>query len=238
MMAQRILIADDERTLRRAVEYALTREGYAVTAVADGAAALAELAAARHDLAILDLMMPGTSGLDACRQIRASSTLPIILLTARDAESDVIVGLEAGADDYVTKPFSLAELVSRVNALLRRRRLDAGEAGGRSFHHAGLHLDLAGRSADVDGRPVRLTPSEFALLHLLIASPGQVFTRRMIMEHLWSGTFYGDERAADTHIASLRRKVEHRPAAPTRILTSRGHGYKLVRDDETPGPPA
>ncbi len=231
-MGQRILLADDERTLRRAVEFALTREGYEVLAVADGAATLAEVASARFDLAILDVMMPHTSGLEACRQIRASSTLPVILLTARDAESDVIVGLEAGADDYVTKPFSVAELVSRVNALLRRRRLDASEAAAPAFAQAGIRLDLAGRSVEVDGNPVRLTPSEFALLHLLIASPGQVFSRRAIMEHLWSESFYGDERAADTHIASLRRKIERESAAPTRILTSRGHGYKLARDGE------
>src|SRR6476469_9325391 len=148
-MSAKILLADDEAAIRRAVEYALRREGHEVRTVSDGAAALAEAGAASYDLAILDVMMPRTSGLDACRQLRALGGLPIILLPARDA--DVIVGLEAGADDYVTKPFSVAELVSRVNASLRRRRIDAAEVSTPTIAHAGLRLDLAGRSVEVDG---------------------------------------------------------------------------------------
>ena len=228
-MSYRILLADDEPALRRAVEYALRREGHEVFPVSDGAAAVAEAASTPYDLAVLDVMMPRTSGLDACRQIRASGTLPIILLTARDAESDIIIGLESGADDYITKPFSVAELVSRVNALLRRRRLDADEVNAPTIAHAGIRLDLAGRAVHVDGVPVRLTPSEFDLLRLLMSSPGHVFSRRDVMEHVWKSTYFGNGRTVDTHVASIRRKIERDPSNPTRILTSHGHGYKLAR---------
>jgi len=231
-MSAKILLADDEAAIRRAVEYALRREGHEVRTVSDGASALAEASASEYDLAILDVMMPRTSGLDACRELRASGGLPIILLTARDGEADVIIGLEAGADDYVTKPFSVAELVSRVNAILRRRRLDAAEVSTPTVSHGGLRLDLAGRAVEVDGVQVRLTPSEFDLLYLLASSPGQVFSRRSIMEHLWKGTYFGDGRTVDTHVASIRRKIERDPSHPTRLLTSHGHGYKLSRELE------
>ena len=231
-MSAKILLADDEAAIRRAVEYALRREGHEVRTVSDGASALAEASASEYDLAILDVMMPRTSGLDACRELRASGGLPIILLTARDGEADVIIGLEAGADDYVTKPFSVAELVSRVNAILRRRRLDAAEVSTPTVSHGGLRLDLAGRAVEVDGVQVRLTPSEFDLLYLLASAPGQVFSRRSIMEHLWKGTYFGDGRTVDTHVASIRRKIERDPSHPTRLLTSHGHGYKLSRELE------
>ena len=226
-MAARILIADDEEALVRAVSYALEREGYEVESVSDGAEALARARSGIHDLAILDVMMPGSSGLAVCREIRAESALPIILLTARDAEVDTVVGLEAGADDYVTKPFSVAELMSRVAALLRRRRIDASDRAPVRLSVAGLDIDPLGRTVEVDGRETRLTSAEFDLLVLLAEAPGQVFTRRAIMEHLWRTPFFGDERAADTHIANIRRKVEHDPSRPTRILTVRGVGYKL-----------
>ena len=223
-MAARILVADDEHAVR-AVTYALEREGYEVEAADDGTRA-ARGRRGWHDLAILDVMMPGASGLAVCRQIRAENSLPIILLTARDTELDTVIGLEAGADDYVTKPFSVAELVSRVAALLRRRRIDAEDRAPARMSVAGLDIDPLGRT--VRRRPeVRLTTAEYDLLLLLAQSPGQVFTRSGIMEHLWRTPFVGDARAADTHVANIRRKIERDPARPTRLLTVRGIGYKL-----------
>jgi DNA-binding response OmpR family regulator len=223
-----VLLADDELSLRRSVSYALERDGYDVHTVADGDAALREATSGAFDLAILDVMMPGLNGLDVCREIRAASALPIILLTARDAETDVVIGLEAGADDYVTKPFSVAELASRVRALMRRRRLDLAERGGPRMTVGGIQIDLHAREVVVDGAEVRLTTSEFELLQLLASEPGRVFSRAAIMEHLWHSTFVGDERAADTHVSNLRRKVERDPGQPQRIVTARGVGYKLV----------
>jgi DNA-binding response OmpR family regulator len=226
-MAERILLADDEEALVRAVTYALEREGYEVDSVFNGSDALARARSGQYDLAVLDIMMPGTSGLAVCREIRAESALPIILLTARDAEVDTVVGLEAGADDYVTKPFSVAELMSRVAALLRRRRIDAADRTPHRLSVAGLEIDPRGRTVTADGSEIRLTSTEFELLLLLAEAPGQVFTRSAIMEHLWRTPFFGDERAADTHVANIRRKLEPDPARPTRILTVRGVGYKL-----------
>ena len=206
-------------------------EGYAIEAVGDGDAALERLQTGEFDLAILDIMMPGTTGLQVCREIRGSSSLPVILLTARDSELDTVVGLEAGADDYVRKPFSVAELVGRVAALLRRRQLDATDRSSPKLSIAGLDIDPLGRTVEADGREVRLTAAEFDLLVLLANAPGQVFTRRAIMEHLWRTPFFGDERAADTHVSNLRRKVERDQRRPTRILTVRGVGYKLAATD-------
>lgn len=226
-MGARILVADDELALVRALSYALEREGYEVDSVADGTSALEQARQGRHDLAILDVMMPGTSGLDVCRQIRAGSALPVILLTARSSELDVVVGLEAGADDYVAKPFSVAELVGRVAALLRRRRIDAADRSPTRLTVAGLDIDPLGRTLEVDGREVRLTTAEFDLVLLLAESPGQVFSRAAIMEHLWHTPYFGDQRAADTHVANIRRKIERDPARPTRLTTVRGVGYRL-----------
>lgn len=227
-MAARILLADDEPTLIRSVAWALKRDGYDVDAVTDGSAALDAARTNEHDLAIIDIMMPGMSGLDVCRQIRSESALPIILLTARDSELDVVLGLEAGADDYVSKPFSVAELTSRVSALLRRRRLDADDRLPARIALAGLNIDPRGRTVEVDGRQVRLTSGEFDLLLLLAESPGRAFTRGEIMQRLWRTPFVADGRAADTHITNLRRKIEPDPAHPTLLETVRGIGYKLA----------
>ena len=160
--------------------------------------------------------------------MRAESDVPIIMLTARDAELDRVLGLELGADDYVTKPFSLAEIASRVRALLRRRELDRHGAVGATIQQAGIMIDLARHAVAVDGQSVHLTRSEFKVLALLASRPGEVFSRREIMEHLWDSTYVGDARACDVHIANLRRKLERDPANPARLITVREAGYRLA----------
>jgi DNA-binding response OmpR family regulator len=227
-MPEQILIADDEPALVNVVRYALEREGYAVHAVADGSSAMHAVHERAFDLAILDIVMPGVSGRDVCRELRARSTVPIIFLTARRSEVDVVVGLEAGADDYVCKPFSVAELVARVHALLRRRRMDAIERDVPRIVAGELELDVQGREVRRDGEIVEVTASEFEILRLLASAPGQVFSRRTIMEHLWNTEFYGDERTADAHVSKLRAKIERNPARPALIVTVRGAGYKLA----------
>ena len=175
-------------------------------------------------------MLPRLSGLEACRALRNESDVPIIMLTARDDEVDRVLGLELGADDYVTKPFSTAELVSRIRAILRRRQLDRA-SGGAIREAGGIRIDLDQHRVDVDGMEVELTPSEFRILLLLVDRPGQVFTRWQIMEHLWQSPYVGDARACDAHIANLRRKVERTSTRPERIVTVRGIGYKLATRD-------
>jgi two-component system response regulator RegX3 len=177
---------------------------------------------------ILDVMMPKLSGMQVCRILRAETSVPILMLTAKDAEADRVLGLEFGADDYVTKPYSMVELVSRIRAILRRRELDRAERAGEAIKLGGIGVDLARHEVTVDGAPARLTPSEFKVLALLAEQPERVFTRRQIMEHLWESVFVGDERAADVHVSNLRRKLERDPSHPERIVTVRGVGYKLV----------
>jgi two-component system response regulator RegX3 len=225
---ERILVVDDEPAIVDAVAYALRREGFDVETAGDGREALEAARAVPYDVLVLDLMLPGMSGLDVCRSLRAESDVPIVMLTARDAEIDRVVGLELGADDYVTKPFSVAELVSRVRAILRRRELDRAPALGTLISTGDLELDLVRHRVRVDGREVDLTPSELSLLSLLAREPDRVFTRREIMQHLWDSTYVGDERACDIHVSNLRRKIEHDPARPERLLTVRSVGYKLV----------
>jgi two-component system response regulator RegX3 len=207
----KILVADDEPSVRDAVGYALKQEGFEVTVAVDGEDADAKLGANHpgYDLLILDIMMPGRSGLDICRDVRARSPVPIILLTAKDAEVDKVVGLEVGADDYVTKPFSVRELLGRVRAQLRRRELDratgAGDPDGKSIDAGDVTIDLARHLVTVRGAPVNLTRSEFQVLRLLAERPGQVFSRLEIMEELWQSEFSGDVRACDVHISNLRQ---------------------------------
>ena len=227
-MSARILIADDEQDLLQTVGYAFGREGFELDAVGDGEAALAAARSGTYDLLILDVMMPKLSGIDVCRTVRSESDVPIVMLTAKDAELDRVLGLELGADDYVSKPFSMAELVSRVRALLRRRELDRAARAATSQSIGGLRIDFARHRVEVDGNQVRLTPSEFKLLALLASEPDRVFTRAQIMENLWETTYVGDPRACDVHISNLRRKIERDPANPERIVTVREFGYKLV----------
>jgi DNA-binding response OmpR family regulator len=226
-MIARVLLADDEPDILAPVSYALERAGFETAVAHDGARALELARAERFDVVVLDVMMPRLSGLDVCRELRAESDVPIVMLTARDAEVDRVLGLELGADDYVTKPFSTAELVSRLRAILRRRQLDRA-AGGATREAAGIRVDLDQHTVTVDGEGVDLTRSEFRLLLMLIESPGRVFTREQIMEHLWQTPYVGDARACDAHVANLRRKLERSSARPERILTVRGIGYKLA----------
>jgi two-component system response regulator RegX3 len=222
-LSRRILLVDDEPGIVDFVTYGLQREGFEVVAVEDGEAALERARGERFDLMVLDVMLPKLSGTEVARVLRAESDLPIVMLTARDAETDLVVGLEVGADDYVTKPFSMAELVSRIRALLRRRELDL-RAGGTVLEAAGIRVDLAQHEVTVDGLRVLLTPSEFRLLVLLAERPGRVFSRREILQHLWSSPHVPHERTADAHVSNLRKKL----GAGDRIATVRGAGYKLA----------
>ena len=226
-MSARILLVEDEAAIAEAVSYALSEAGYDVDAVDDGDDALDAARERDYDLMILDLLLPGTPGMEVCRTLRAESDLPIIMLTARDAEMDRVVGLEVGADDYVTKPFAVAEVVSRVRAQLRRRELDR-KRRALVQEIGGLHLDLTRHAASIDGKPLQLTRSEFRLVSLLASEPGRVFTREELVRHLWQSDFTGDRRAIDVHISNLRRKLENDPRQPRRLVTVRGVGYKLM----------
>jgi two-component system response regulator RegX3 len=223
----RILVVEDEPAIAEAVAYALEDAGFDVDSVATGDGALEAARRRNYDLMILDLMLPGVAGIEVCRTLRAESDLPIVMLTALDAEVDRVDGLDSGADDYVTKPFSVAELVSRVRALLRRRMLDR-DASSSIRRVGGLELDVARHAARVDGRSIRLTRSEFRLLALLASEPGRDFTRDELVQHLWDSEFVGDRRAIDVHVSNLRKKLEVDPRMPRRLVTVRGVGYRLV----------
>ena len=227
-MSGRVLLADDEPDIVAPLSYALRRAGYEVDAVGDGQAALEAARSSSYDVVVLDVMMPKLSGTEVCRRLRADSIVPIIMLTAKDAEVDRVVGLELGADDYVTKPFSVRELVSRVGAVLRRRELERASGGRTVLRAGGITRDLPKHEVSGDGRDVSLTPSEFKLLALLAERPGQVFTRTQLLEHLWQSSHIGTPRACDVHISNLRRKIERDPLRPERIVTVREVGYKLV----------
>src|SRR5687768_8674369 len=195
----RILVVDDEPAIRDAVSYALRSEGFEVDVTADGASALEVALEGRHDVVVLDLKLPGVSGTEVCRRVRAESAVPIIMLTAKGGELDRVLGLEIGADDYVSKPFSMAELIGRVRAILRRRELDRG-SGTSTIRVGGLELDSVRHEVRLEGELRRLTPSEFRLLLLLAQAPERVYTRREIMEHLWQSSYVGDQRACDIHV--------------------------------------
>jgi two-component system, OmpR family, response regulator RegX3 len=231
----RILVADDDPAVRDAITHSLEREHFDVVTAGDGEEALELARWSQFDVVILNVMMPRLFGTDVCRTLRAESDVPIILLSARDAELDRVLGLELGADDYVTKPFSMAELISRVRTILRRRELDRLSAGG--VQQVGdVRIDLARHQVTVSGEPIHLTRSEFRLLALLAQESERVFSRREIMEHLWQSPYVGDERAADIHISNLRRKIERDPRNPERLVTVRGVGYTLVPIVSVPTP--
>ena len=227
-MSERILVVDDEPAIAEAVSYALEENGFEVESADDGEAALVALSRSPYDLLVLDLRLPKVSGIEVCRRVRGESAIPIIILTAKDAEIDRVLGLEVGADDYVTKPFSMAELVSRVRALLRRRELDRGLDGGSVQRIGDLLVDRLRHQVHIGDKRVYLTASEFKLLSFLGEEPERVFTRREIMRYLWDSDYVGDQRACDVHVSNLRRKIESDPARPERLVTVRGVGYKLT----------
>lgn len=223
-MATKILVVDDEPAIVELVQYNLEREGFQVVTAVDGQAALAGARTEAPDLIVLDVMLPEISGLDVCRTLRQITNVPIILLTARKDEVDRVLGLELGADDYVTKPFSPRELVARIKAILRRTGpRDGDPAGGQD----GLIVDAARRQVRVDGREVELTYTEFELLHLLARHPGLAFTRDQLLADVWGNDYYGDTRTVDVHIRHLREKLGDDLAAPRFIETVRGVGYRF-----------
>jgi len=223
-----ILLVDDDPGVLDVVAFMLRREGFNVDEERDGNDALERARTNAYDIVILDVMLPGISGTDVCRALRSQSDVPIVMLTARDAEIDRVLGLELGADDYVTKPFSTAELLSRVRAILRRRELDRATGGATVRKLGGLQIDLGRHEVSVDGDRVHLTLSEFKVLSLLAEQPERVISRRELMQHLWASEHVGDEHACEVHISNLRRKIEKDPTQPERLVTVRGMGYKLV----------
>ena len=224
----RVLVVEDEESFSDALSYMLRKEGYEVDIAETGPAALDTYDRHGADIVLLDLMLPGLSGTEVCRRLRVDSIVPIVMLTAKDAEVDRVLGLEVGADDYVTKPFSIAELVGRVHAILRRRDFERTAAGRAVRELGGLRIDLGRHRVEVGGSAIPLTPSELRLLVFLTERPEQVFTRAQIMEHLWETPYVGDARACDVHVYNLRQKIELDPAQPKRLLTVREVGYKLV----------
>jgi DNA-binding response OmpR family regulator len=225
-VARSVLIVEDEPTVRETLAESLVEDGLRVTTAADGPQALARFRADKPDLVLLDLMLPGMSGIEVCRVLRAESSVPILMLTARDSELDKVLGLELGADDYVTKPFSLRELQARIRALLRRT--DTPQVGGatpRTVELGPVHVDLAGHRILRDGDALPVKPKAFELLAFLIRNAGQVFSREQLLEKVWGYDYAGETRTVDVHVHWLRKNIEHDIADPRYIQTVRGVGY-------------
>lgn len=223
-----ILIVEDDPAVRDVLKIALEREGMLVEAVGNGETALKRFRSLDAlDLVVLDIMLPDIDGITLCQEFRRSSDVPIIMLTAREGERNVVLGLEVGADDYVIKPASPAEVVSRVRANLRRRRIDA-QAANLKYEFGDLVVDLSRRQVWVHGERVDLTATEFEILRFLAAHPGWVYSRQQIMQQLWDGNFYGETRSADVHIQRIRKKIEPDPRNPRYIQTVRGMGYRFT----------
>ena len=235
-MPEKILVVEDEQTLQETLAYNLRRQGYEVELASDGPTALTQARSSQPDLILLDIMLPGLDGFEVCRILRQEMTVPVLMLTARDDEIDRVVGLEVGADDYLTKPFSMRELLARVKALLRRVRIlreefsgaaAPAEAPAKVLTFSNLEIDQTRREIRLNGQPLAVKPKEFDLLLYLAEHRGQVLTRDRVLESVWGWEFTGDSRTVDVHIRWLREKIETDPAAPSRIVTVRGAGYRF-----------
>jgi len=224
-----ILLVDDEDSVQKLLSYPLERDGYRVLAAKDGEEALSKFASEPVDLVVLDLMLPKLDGLEVCKRLRSQSTVPIIMLTARDDELDKVLGLELGADDYITKPFSIREFRSRVRALLRRASLPSqhDRRESETIEVNGLRIDSGRRSVEMRGAAVQLTYVEFELLRTLASNPGRVYSRRQLLEALWGDSAYREPRTIDVHVRHLREKLERDASEPEYILTVRGAGYRF-----------
>ena len=223
-----ILLVDDEDAVQKLLAYPLERDGFRVVQARDGEEALARFGDEHVDLVVLDVMLPKLDGLEVCKRLRAASSVPIIMLTARDDELDKVLGLELGADDYITKPFSIREFRSRVRALLRRAAAPRGdERAEEMLQSDGLKIDLSRREVEAHGRAVQLTYVEFELLRTLASHPGRVYTREQLLQALWGGSDYREPRTIDVHVRHLREKLESDPREPEFILTVRGVGYRF-----------
>jgi two-component system response regulator RegX3 len=222
----RVLVVEDEESFSDALSYMLRREGYDTVVAATGTEALTEFDRAGADIVLLDLMLPGLSGTEVCRALRARSSVPIIMLTAKDTEIDKVVGLELGADDYVTKPYSARELVARMRAVLRRGA-EAEPPADSALAAGPVRLDVDRHVVAVDGRPISLPLKEFDLLELLLRNAGRVLTRGQLIDRVWGADYVGDTKTLDVHVKRLRAKLEPDPANPRHLLTVRGLGYKF-----------
>ena len=228
----RILLVDDEQSIQTLLSYPLRKEGYHVTSALDGSEALQRFDEGRFDLVVLDLMLPRRDGVEVCRELRSKSQVPIIMLTAKGSESDKVAGLEVGADDYITKPFSMREFRSRVKAALRRSRMAGPAAGEREdtgpIVHEDLTIDFDRRLVTLADEEIKVTYVEFEILGALARSPGRVLTRETLLEHVWGDSEYRDPRTVDVHIRHLREKIERDPKEPVFLFTVRGVGYRFV----------
>ena len=227
----RILLVDDEQSIQTLLSYPLRKEGYHVTSALDGSEALQRFDEGRFDLVVLDLMLPRRDGVEVCRELRSRSQVPIIMLTAKGSETDKVAGLEVGADDYITKPFSMREFRSRVKAALRRSRMASGDPERRDdapIVHNELTIDFDRRLVTLAAEEIRVTYVEFEILGALARSPGRVLTRETLLEHVWGDSEYRDPRTVDVHIRHLREKIERDPKEPEFLFTVRGVGYRFV----------
>ena len=222
----RILIVEDEPSLSEPLAYLLEREGYEPTIAADGLAAIAEFDRSGTDLVLLDLMLPGLPGTEVCRELRTRSSVPIIMLTAKDSEIDIVVGLELGADDYVTKPYSTRELLARIRAILRRRTEDDDDR--EAVLEAGsVRMDIERHTVTVAGGETPMPLKEFELLEVLLRNAGRVLTRGQLIDRVWGSDYYGDTKTLDVHIKRIRSRIEQNPSEPTMLVTVRGLGYRF-----------